>query len=448
MPEPRPDLHTTSLLSLARAVRDFGDGFAAVLLPVHLIALGLGPWEIGVVATAALLGSSFYTLLIGAYGNRFGERSILLAASLLMTATGIGFALAPSYGVVAAVAFCGTLNPAVGNASIFFPSEHSLLSRSVEPAARTAAFARYGLIGALAAAVGALASASPDLLVRFGVTQPEAIRAMFVVYAGLGLVAGAVYLRLSRADHAEQQKAATPLGPSRGIVLKLAALFSLDSFGSGLIVQSLLALYLFERFGLSLASAGLFFFWSSVLTAFSQPLAAWLAGRIGLVNTMVFTHIPANLLLIIGALVPSLPVALGCLLARAFLSQMDVPARSSYVMAVVTPPERTAAASFTAVPRSLASALSPALSGVLIATGHLAWPLVLGGALKIVYDLLLLYAFSHIKPPEEQSGAETVKASLRTCARIRMICGGLCTSPSEFGKAIFSPRTERYRTCV
>ena len=394
--------HPTTVLSAARALRDFGDGFAAVLLPAYLVALGLGPAEIGVVATAALLGSAAWTLLIGAVGNRLGERTILLAASVLMAATGLAFALAPGTALIVPIAFFGTLNPAVGNASIFFPSEHSLLSRSVDPAARTSAFARYGLIGALAAAVGALAAASPDLLVRLGLTQLGAFRSMFVVYAALGLAAGAVYLGLAATTPADQ-KAAMPLGPSRAIVLKLTALFSLDSFGSGLIVQSLLALYLFERFGLSLAGAGLFFFWSSVLTAFSQPLAAWLARRIGLVNTMVFTHIPANLFLIAGALVPSLPVALACLLARAFLSQMDVPARSSYVMAVVTPAERTAAASFTALPRSLAAAVSPALSGALIATGHLALPLILGGVLKIIYDLLLLYAFRHVAPPEEQS---------------------------------------------
>ena len=394
--------HPATLLSTARAVRDFGDGFAAVLLPVHLVRLGLGPSEIGAIATAALLGSALCTMLIGAYGNRLGERRILLGASALMAATGIGFAYVTSTWGLVAMAFVGTLNPQVGNASIFSPPEHALLSRSVEPSSRTSAFARYGLIGALAAAAGSLAAASPDGLVHLGMTQAAAFRLMFLAYAVIGIGVGVVYLGLSTSDAAEQRKTATPLGPSRAIVVKLAALFSLDSFGSGLVVQSLLALYLYERFDLSLAATGLFFFWSSVLTAFSQPLAAWLAARIGLVNTMVFTHIPANLFLMLGAVVPSLPIALACLLARAFLSQMDVPARSSYVMAVVTPPERTAAASFTAVPRTLAAALGPAIAGILLATGWLALPLLLGGALKIVYDLLLLYAFSHIKPPEEQ----------------------------------------------
>jgi MFS family permease len=184
--------------------------------------------------------------------------------------------------------------------------------------------------------------------------------------------------------------------------VRLAALFSVDAVAGGLAVQSLLALWLFERFGLSLAEAGLFFFWSGVLSAFSFPVAAWLAGRIGLVNTMVWTHIPSSLCLIAAALAPTAGLALGLLLLRAALSQMDVPTRTSYVMAVVTPAERTAASSFTAVPRSLAAAASPALAGAVFAAGHHAAPLIACGALKIMYDLALLAAFRHVKPPEER----------------------------------------------
>jgi MFS family permease len=184
-------------------------------------------------------------------------------------------------------------------------------------------------------------------------------------------------------------------------VFKLAGLFSLDAFAGGFVVQSLLALWLFERFNLSLSAAGVFFFWSNTLSAFSYPVAAWLARRLGLVNTMVFTHIPSNVFLILAALTPNLYVALSLLLLRAALSQMDVPTRTSYVMAVVTPAERTAAASVTAVPRSLASALSPALAGVLLNSGFAGLPLIACGALKIVYDLSLLFSFRHVKPPEE-----------------------------------------------
>jgi MFS family permease len=196
--------------------------------------------------------------------------------------------------------------------------------------------------------------------------------------------------------------ATAALGPSRGIVYRLAALFSIDAFAGGFVVQSLLALWLFERFDLSLSAASVFFFWTGVFSAFSFPVAAWIGSRIGLVNTMVFTHIPSSLCLIAAAFAPSVEWALGLLLVRAALSQMDVPTRSSYVMAVVTEAERPAAASVTAVPRSLASAASPVLAGALFAAGYQIWPLLLCGGLKIFYDLLLLAAFRHIKPPEEK----------------------------------------------
>jgi MFS family permease len=197
-----------------------------------------------------------------------------------------------------------------------------------------------------------------------------------------------------------------PLGPSRRIVFTLAALFSLDSFGGGFFVQSLLALWLFDRFGLSLTTAASFFFWSGVLSALSYLVAVRIAGRIGLVNTMVFTHIPSSLCVMLVPFVPQLGVVLALLLVRAALSQMDVPTRTSYVMAIVTPPERAAAASMTAVPRSLASAASPVLAGWLMSVSAFAWPLLIGGGLKIIYDLLLLAMFHRIKPPEEARRSE------------------------------------------
>jgi len=221
-------------------------------------------------------------------------------------------------------------------------------------------------------------------------------------YAALGLVGALFYSRLPHARAQAAAPQATALGPSRRTVYKLAALFSLDSFAGGFTVQSLLALWLFERFDLSLAAASAFFFWSNVLTAFSYPVAARLGRRFGLVNTMVFTHIPSSICLILAAFAPSLSIVFGLLLVRSALSQMDVPTRTSYVMAVVTPAERTAAASVTAVPRSLASAVSPALSGALLSTSFAALPLVICGVLKIVYDVSLLYSFRHIKPPEER----------------------------------------------
>ncbi len=372
-----------------------------MLLVVYLTELGLGAFEVGVIATTALFGSALMTLGIGLLGARHAERTLLMLASILMVATGLAFASAQSYAVLLLVAFIGTVNPSAGSVSIFVPLEHALLAGSVRDVDRTRMFAFYSLVGALAAALGSLAAASPDLLVTLGWTRIGALKAMFIVYALLGVAGGLLYQHVPRTVATGGGPPKAALGPSRGIVYRLAALFSVDAFAGGFAVQSLLALWLFMKFGLSLSAAGLFFFWSGVLAAFSFPAAAWLAKRIGLINTMVYTHIPANLCLIAAALVPSLELALGLLLLRAALSQMDVPARSSYVMAVVTPPERAAAASLTSVPRSLAAAASPAIAGTLFAAGFVAWPFIICGALKIAYDLALLWSFRHIRPPEE-----------------------------------------------
>jgi MFS family permease len=397
-----PAAGVAAKLYWGRSLRDFGDGFVAVLLPAYLTALGLGPLEIGMVATAALLGSAAMTLGIGWLGANCDQRRLLIMAASLMAATGLAFMGANSFPVLLFVAFAGTANPSAGSVSIFVPLEHAVLSRSVDSAKRTAAFARYSLVGALAGAIGGLAAASPDLMARAGVAPLVALKAMFFLYAALGLAAALLYRGIPSTAGSDLHKSNTPLGPSRRIVYKLAALFSIDSFAGGFAVQSLLALWLFSRFGLSLSEAGFFFLWSGILSAFSFPVASWLAGRIGLVNTMVFTHIPSSLCLIAAAISPNLDIALALLLVRSALSQMDVPTRSSYVMAVVTPSERAAAASFTSVPRSLAAAASPALAGALYAAGYGAWPFIICGVLKILYDLLLLWTFRHVRPPEEQ----------------------------------------------
>jgi MFS family permease len=249
--------------------------------------------------------------------------------------------------------------------------------------------------------LGSLAAATPDFASEFGVDRATAIRLMFLAYAALGVVGGIIYAGIPPRLPQPGPATTAALGPSRGIVYKLAALFSLDAFAGGFVVQSLLALWLFERFGMSLSAASLFFFWTGVLSAFSFPVATWLAHKVGLVNTMVWTHIPSSVALILAALSPSLWSALAFLAVRAALSQMDVPTRSSYVMAVVSETERAAAASVTAVPRSLAASASPALAGLLFAASFKGWPLIVCGLLKILYDLLLLMQFRHVKPPEE-----------------------------------------------
>jgi MFS family permease len=342
------------------------------------------------------------TIAVGFLGACYDHRQLLLAAAGLMIATGVAFALVHDYAMLLVIAFAGTINPSAGSVSVFVPLEHAVLAREVADHVRTRMFARYSLVGALAGAVGALLAAVPDLLAPLGFDQLTAIKAMFVFYALLGVAGGLIYARIPLHRPALGETMPTALGPSRHIIYKLAALFSLDAFAGGFVVQSLLALWLFERFDMSLAAAGVFFFWSGVFSAFSFPVAAWLSRRIGLINTMVFTHIPSSIALVLAAIAPTLPIALALLLVRAALSQMDVPTRSSYVMAVVTPPERAAAASFTSVPRSLAAAASPALAGALFAASFRAWPLVICGVLKIAYDLLLLLQFRHRKPPEEQ----------------------------------------------
>ena len=389
-------------LLIARALRDFGDGFVAVLLPVYLLALGLSPFQVGLVATAALFGSALVTLGVGMIGSRYDHRRLLLAAAMLMVATGVAYSVVDAYAVLVVVAFAGTINPSGGSVSVFVPLEHAVLTRDVSAANRTRMFARYSLVGALAGALGALVAAAPDVLASLGMQQLTAIKLMFVLYALLGAVGGYIYSRIPTTTASKIVGPPAVLGPSRHIVYRLAALFSIDAFAGGFVVQSLLALWLFERFDMSLSAASLFFFWSGVLAAFSFPVAAWLSRRIGLVNTMVFTHIPSSLCLILAAFSPNLSLALALLLIRAALSQMDVPTRSSYVMAVVTETERPAAASFTSVPRSLASAMSPALAGALFSAGLQMWPLVICGTLKIVYDVLLLMQFRHVRPPEEQ----------------------------------------------
>ncbi len=379
-------------LIAGRALRGFVDGSVAVLLPAYLLALGHSSLAVGVIGTATLLGSALASLAVGTWGHHAAPRTLLLGAALLMAATGAGFAGFSAFAPLLVVAFIGTLNPGAGDVSVFLPLEHARLAGLAQHSGeRTTLFARYSLAGSLSAALGALAVGVPAwVAARLGWPMVDALRAMFVFYAAIGVAIWLLYRGLPMAAAGAAPEAApTPLGPSRGIVVKLAALFSVDAFAGGLVLNSLVSLWLMQRFGLTLTAAGAFFFWSGLLSAASQLVAPWLARRIGLLNTMVFTHIPANMCLIAAALAPTLPLALGLLLVRSLLSQMDVPTRTAYVMSVVTPAERAAAASFTTVPRSLAAAASPALAGALFAAGWLATPLLLCGLLKIGYDLTL-----------------------------------------------------------
>jgi MFS family permease len=385
-------------LIATRAARGFADGIASVLLASYLSRLGFTPVQIGGIATATLLGSAALLLAVGLLGHRYPRRTVLLASAGLMCMTGVAFYLATGFWALLIVAFLGTLNPSSGDVTLFLPTEQAVLAESAAPRDRTALFAWYNLAGAFAGALGSLAAGLPDTLVPGSAVQAE--RAAFLVYGALGAVSAFAYRKLS--PHLEPPAAAkaAPLEKSRPVVLQLAALFSLDAFGGGFVVQSIVALYLFRRFALPVSTAGAIFFAVNLLAAISQLISARIAGRIGHVRTMVYTHLPANVFLVLAGLMPTLPLAALFLLLRAMLSQMDVPARQAYVMAMVPREERAAAASVTNVPRSLASAVAPLLAGALLQRSLFGWPLICAGLLKITYDLMLYATFSRRAPLE------------------------------------------------
>jgi MFS family permease len=397
-------------LLLAKGLRAFADGYVSLLLPVYLLELGYSPLEVGLLATVTLLGSGVLALGVGLQAYRFHYRTLLLAAAALMAATGVGFAFVTQFWPLLLIALVGTLNPSSGDVSVFLPLEHAVLSRVVADHERTATFARYSLVGSLLAALGALAAGLPALVAdQWGMGLRTALQGMFVAYAAIGVATAIIYRGLPYALVSEGHTPPAPLTQSKRRVYTLAALFSLDAFGGGFIVQSLLALWLYQRHGVSTALAGTIFFFTSVLAAISFLVAVRIAERIGLVNTMVFTHIPSSLCLVVMPFADSLGIVIALLLLRSLLSQMDVPTRSSYVMAIVLPEERPAAASITSVPRSLASAASPLVAGYMLAASSFGGFLVAAGAIKIVYDLLLLAAFRNIRPPEELPQARSIR---------------------------------------
>ena len=385
-----------------RGLRAFADGYVSLLLPIYLIALGMTPLQVGVIATATLLGSGLVTLLVGWQAYRFTYRTLLLAASALMAGTGLGFALFSDFWPLLVVAFVGTLNPSSGDVSVFLPLEHAVLSGSVADRDRTALFARYSLVGATVAAIGALFAGLPEVMVTtMHITMNMALQTMFGLYGVIGLLSSLIYGKLPAKTGSTPQVGAAPLKKSKQVVYTLAALFSLDALGGGFVAQSMLALWLFQKYQLSVLFASALFFWTGLLAAFSYLIAVRIANRFCLVNTMVFTHLPSSLFLVLIPFMPSLNWAIALLLVRAVLSQMDVPTRSSYVMAIVPPNERAAAASVTSVPRSLATAIGPLMAGYLLDISSFGWPLVIAGVLKITYDFLLLRTFRTVRPPEE-----------------------------------------------
>jgi len=389
-----------------RAVRGFADGFVSVLLAQYLTNLGFSPVQVGAIVTGTLLGSAVLTLGFGLQGHRVGLRSLLLVAALVMAGTGVGFAAFTWFWPLLVVAVVGTLNPSAGDVSVFLPTEQAYLAERVDQPRRPHVFARYNLAAILAAAVGALASALPAGVAHvIDVPVVDAQRASFLGYAVAGLVILVLYRRLARETAVVAGTPRPVLHTSRRTVLELTGLFSVDAAAGGFVVTSLLVLWLHLRFDLSAGSTATVFFVAGLLGAGSQLLAPRLSARIGLVRTMAFTHLPASMLLVLAAFAPTSGLAIACLLIRALFAQMDVPARQSLVMAVVMPDERAAAASVTNVPRSLASATTPLLAGVLLTHSTFGWPLVIAGLGTMAYDLALLRLYRDLP---EAAGARRV----------------------------------------
>ncbi len=399
-----------------RAIRGFADGFVSVLLAQYLTGLGFSPVEVGAIVTSTLLGSAVLTLAFGLTGHRFTLRALLLVATGLMFATGLGFASVTAFWPLLVIAAVGTLNPSAGDVSVFLPTEQALVAGHVEAPRRPWVFAIYNLCAIFAGAIGALVSGVPEGLAHafdWDVTSTQ--EASFLVYAFAGVVIFFVYRRLTR-DHevlpriprAERRRA---LHTSRRIVLELTGLFSLDAAGGGFVVTSLLVLWLHLRFDLAAGTTAAVFFAAGVLGGCSQLLAPRLAARFGLIRTMAFTHIPANIFLVLAAFAPTGGIAIALLLARSALSSMDVPARQAFVMAVVPADERAAAASVTNVPRSLASAATPLLAGALLTRTTFGWPLLIAGVVKITYDVLLLVLYRDVA---EEVGASRARRGVVT----------------------------------
>jgi MFS family permease len=397
------------LLFATRILRMFGYGLLSVVLVLYLVALGLDGVTVGAILTLTLLGDAAISLWLTTHADRLGRRRVLVAGAGLMLLAGIVFAIAHDPWILLLAATIGVISPSGNEVGPFLAVEQASLSQTLPDRDRTRVFGWYNLAGSLATATGALAAGFiAQALQGAGTSTIDSYRALVIGYAAIGIGLAAVFSRISPAVEvpaAERTSVATRLGlhRSRGIVFRLAALFSLDAFAGGFVMQSLIAYWFHVRFGADPAALGAIFFGANILAGISALAAARLAARIGLINTMVFTHLPSNVLLILVPLMPSLPLAVAVLLARFAISQMDVPTRQSYTIAVVEPDERSAAAGVTGIARSLGAAVSPSLATPLMQSVPLAGlPFIIGGGLKVIYDLLVLRAFSAVHPPEER----------------------------------------------
>ena len=403
-----------NFLFITRVARMFAYGFLSVVLVLYLEQVGLNQVQIGLLLTLTLIGDTIISLWITTNADRLGKRRMLIVGALLMVFAGILFAITRNFVFLLIAATIGVISPSGYEVGPFLSIEQSALSQIVPDERRTQIFAWYNLVGSFAAALGALAGGSlVQALLDAGVSSLGSYRAIVIGYAIIGAILGGLFTRLSPAVevpivNSPPQSTSTfktkfGLHRSRGVVLKLSALFSIDAFAGGFVLQSILAYWFHVRFNVQPAILGTIFFGTNILAGLSALTAAWVASKIGLIRTMVFTHIPSNILLILVPLMPNLPLAIALLLMRFSISQMDVPTRQSYTMALVAPDERSAAAGITGIARTTGASLSPVFTGPLLANAALLnLPFFLSGGLKIVYDLLLYRNFKAVKPPEEK----------------------------------------------
>ena len=407
--------HDGWLLFVTRFARLFAYGSLSVILVFYLVSLGLTEAQSGLIFSLTLAGDIVVSLYLTTRADRIGRRRMLIIGAVLMAAAGAAFASTRNLLFLIIAGTIGVISPSGNEVGPFLSIEQASLAHIVPAASRTEIFAWYTLAGSMATALGALAGgAIAQALQHNAVSTVASYRAVVILYAALGVLLAALFTRLSRGVEVTPSSV-TPDRPvkkhffgvpkSRGVVFKLSSLFAMDSFAGGFVVQSFAAYWFYLRFGVKPVTLGAIFFWANVFAGISALLASRLAARIGLVRTMVFTHLPSNVLLILVPLMPTLPLAIAVLLARFSISQMDVPARQSYTMAVVPPEERSAAGGITGVARTTGAAVSPLFAGMLFATpGLISVPFFLAGGLKIVYDILLYYSFRQVRPPEEEKG--------------------------------------------
>ena len=391
------------LLLASKGTRNFGYGFLSVILGLYLDELGFTPVEVGFILTATLVGSALLTAVVTARADRLGRRRMLMVSSALMALSGITFAVARTPWLLVAAALTGTISATSGEVGPFETVEAAILPQASPEKRRNQAFGLYNSVGAAMVALGALAAGLPARSMQFDLLV--SYRLMFWLYAALGITTLLISSRLSPKVELAQLPERTSfvtLTHSRGPVLRLAGLFALDAFAGGFVVQSLIAYWFSLRFGVGAEFLGPLFFGVNVMKSISYLLAVRIADKIGLLNTMVFTHLPSNVLLMMIPLMPTLGAASAVLLARHLLSQMDVPTRSSYIVAVVEPEERTAATGVTTLSRTSAQAVGPVIAGAALSVARFGFPFFVGGGLKIVYDVALYFSFRGHKPPEER----------------------------------------------